>query len=85
MDTDNSVELNDPAGTIAPREGVAGEDCRHEGLPTPRRYLALAGVWLALIVSILDGSITRNPSELRGGSVLIGGVIAAALHFWTDA
>jgi hypothetical protein len=80
MDTDNSVELNDPAGTVAP-----GEDCRHEGLPTPRRYLALAGVWLALIVSILDSSITRNPSELRGGSVLIGGVIAAALHFWTDA
>jgi DHA2 family multidrug resistance protein-like MFS transporter len=54
MDTDNSVELNDPAGTVAP-----GEDCRHEGLPTPRRYLALAGVWLALIVSILDSSIAN--------------------------
>ncbi|MFP3559574.1 MFS transporter, partial [Paraburkholderia sp. SIMBA_049] len=59
MDPDNSVELNDPAGMVAPREGVAGDDCQHEGLPPPRRYLALAGVWLALIVSILDSTIAN--------------------------
>ena len=59
MDPDNSIELNDPAGTVAPREGVAGAARWHEGLPAPRRYLALAGVWLALIVSILDSSIAN--------------------------
>ena len=29
MDTDTPGELNDPTGTVAPREGVAEEDCRH--------------------------------------------------------
>jgi len=59
MDPDNSVEVNGSAGAVARRECVAGEDCRHEGLPTPRRYLALAGIWLALIVSVLDSSIAN--------------------------
>ncbi len=32
---------------------------RLEGLPTPQRYWAVAGVWLALIVSVLDSSIAN--------------------------
>ena len=59
MDTDRPVELTDSARVLGPRKGVSADDCRHEGLPVPRRYLALAGVWLALIVSILDSSIAN--------------------------
>src|SRR5882762_9138966 len=32
---------------------------RLEGLPIPQRYWAVAGVWLALIVSVLDYSIAN--------------------------
>src|ERR1700756_69104 len=59
MDTDRSVESNGSARMLALPRSVAGDDCRHEGLPAPRRYFALAGVWLALIVSILDSSIAN--------------------------
>ena len=31
----------------------------HMGLPVPQRYCAIAGVWLALIVSVLDNSIAN--------------------------
>jgi DHA2 family multidrug resistance protein-like MFS transporter len=37
----------------------AGEQQRLDGLPTPRRYFAATAIWLAISMSVLDGTIVN--------------------------
>jgi MFS transporter, DHA2 family, multidrug resistance protein len=56
MSADLSVELRDRTSSRPPQTGDPVPDT---GLPIPQRYWAVAGVWLALIVSVLDNSIAN--------------------------
>jgi DHA2 family multidrug resistance protein-like MFS transporter len=56
MSADLCVELRDRTSSRPPQTGDPVPDT---GLPIPQRYWAVAGVWLALIVSVLDNSIAN--------------------------
>jgi DHA2 family multidrug resistance protein-like MFS transporter len=44
-----------PAEDTGPHAPAAGQD----GLPTPRRYWSVAAIWLAMAMTVLDGSIAN--------------------------
>lgn len=50
---------NRPSGSPKAKETGQAQDQDQDGLPTPQRYRAVATIWLALTLSVLDGSIAN--------------------------